>query len=174
MDFGTLGARAAAALRTTANSIEAHAYAGSSSWVVEFNALATDNPPISSKLRELFGSGPAIYMLQTVQVDCSALLRAFEAQRLANFRYARLNPHHSETCVYVGSSASVAGRLKEQLTRGPAGRYALHLNTWAGSLHGALRVTVMPCRELAPDLMGILEDHLWDELKPIFGRRGRR
>jgi hypothetical protein len=79
-------------------------------------------------------------------------------------------------CFYVGSSESMADRLRQHLGYGPARTYALHLIHWAKDLP-TMEVNFTCARyakDTSPEVMQVLEDTLWKNLKPMFGRVGAR
>jgi hypothetical protein len=88
--------------------------------------------------------------------------------------YARLNEKSSKY-FYVGSSSALGRRFREHLGYGARGTYALHLAYWGQKLE--LDLTLVAARygpNVSANLVGVLEDNLWDRLKPMFGRQGRR
>jgi hypothetical protein len=80
---------------------------------------------------------------------------------------ARLNARSS--VLYVGSSITgLRRRINDHMGRGPASRYALHLDHW---FLGKLKLTVRVYDEAAA-VIQIIEDDLSDRLKPAFGKPG--
>lgn len=79
-------------------------------------------------------------------------------------------------CLYVGSSRSVATRLKEHLGFGSSPKtYALQFAHWAQGLDLSLKFCCARYLDSVPaGVMQALEDALWLELAPMFGRRGSR
>ena len=75
-----------------------------------------------------------------------------------------------EKCLYVGSSQDIRKRLKEHLGIIDKTTYALHLSVWWKN------------REISVELyeaknekeMQLFEDLLWDEYKPLLGKKGRK
>ena len=87
--------------------------------------------------------------------------------------YPRLNAQ--ATCFYVGSSQSVAKRLKEHLGFGAGKTYALQLVHWARPLSLELDFVCAKYAENTPiEAIQALEDTLWETSKPMFGRQGRK
>ncbi len=87
--------------------------------------------------------------------------------------YPRLNTQGH--IFYVGSSQSVAKRFKEHLGYGSTSTYALQLVHWAKHLGLELDFVCAKYAEETPaNVMQALEDTLWLELKPMFGRMGRK
>ncbi|GHU69297.1 hypothetical protein FACS189450_01910 [Spirochaetia bacterium] len=78
-------------------------------------------------------------------------------------------------CLYVGSSINdVYTRLKQHLgiTESKA-TYALHLKHWWSD--AALQITVYQFKDGIEDYaLQFIEDSLWEENKPIFGRKGSK
>jgi hypothetical protein len=119
-----------------------------------------------------------IYFLDTV-ANAESLLRvsssfvAAKSEERDDRAYARAN--NCCQTLYVGSSSSLGRRFREHLGYGARGTYALHMSQWAPTLD--LQVRFVAARYPATvraELLGLLEDQLWDQLKPMFGRKGRR
>jgi hypothetical protein len=88
--------------------------------------------------------------------------------------FARLNEPPSQT-FYVGSSASLGRRFREHLGYGARGTYALHLAQWARTLNLEMQLSAASYPAAVDEnMIGVLEDELWERLKPMFGRKGRR
>lgn len=87
--------------------------------------------------------------------------------------YPRLNQNSST--LYVGSSQSMANRLREHLGYGARGTYALQLVHWARDADVELDfVCAKYPKDTSPEVLQTLEDTLWQELAPMFGRQGRK
>ena len=116
-----------------------------------------------------------IYCIEAQQgADAAACLRAFAARPDGDRKFARNNGIES-CCLYVGSSVHMAQRLKEHLGFGAAGTYALQLAYWAADLGCGFMLTCATYDDRTPPLaIQTMEDALWDELRPMFGRRGTR
>lgn len=120
-----------------------------------------------------------IYTLRiaTKNCDTATFSKAFAEARKAeknNRKYARCNNSNSK-CLYVGSSLNLSNRLKEHLGYGAAGTYALHLAYWANpfNLEIEFQCAKYPTG-FASDVYQILEDTLWKEMAPMFGRKGAK
>jgi hypothetical protein len=86
--------------------------------------------------------------------------------------YPHLNAQR--TCLYVGSSRSLATRLRDHLGFGPKGTYALQLLHWAPPLSLQLEFVCARYAEDTPtEVIAALEDTLWEARRPMFGRKGR-
>ena len=109
-------------------------------------------------------------------VDLARVERAFvkaKHRKVNRRRYPRLNAQAA--CIYVGSSQSVAKRLREHLGFGARGTYALQLVHWAVPLSLKLDFVCAKYPESIPTTtMQALEDTLWEIKRPMFGRQGRR
>jgi len=89
--------------------------------------------------------------------------------------YARLNKGYSSGCMYVGSSRTLPRRLGEHFGLGARGTYALQLQHWASDLDLNLQIECAKYPdELPPGVLQSLEDTLWSEERPMFGRRGAK
>lgn len=133
--------------------------------------LSTENWPYSKKQ-------PAIYVISANDIDCAKVLaNAFPDKKDRSFSGPRVNKDNKgEKTLYVGSSENVAKRLTEHIWRAKhRNTYALNLGLWCPNSEGYIHVHVQPIlncnsREVRQDL----EDALWQQLKPIFGKRGGR
>jgi hypothetical protein len=87
--------------------------------------------------------------------------------------YCRLNG--ARHCLYVGRSDQLHTRVWQHLGYGHEKTYALQLSHWAHPLHlhFELHCAQYP-RDTENDVLQAIEDQLWDEKKPMFGRRGPR
>ena len=118
----------------------------------------------------------AIYFL-LVQgpVDLSRCQQAFREGKEASDRYFSRDMDRLSPCLYVGASANLERRLKEHLGVGAQKTYALQLSHWAADLGLNLSMgCAVYSRGAQPDAMQTLEDALWNEMQPMFGRRGAR
>jgi hypothetical protein len=133
--------------------------------------LSPENWPYSKKQ-------PAIYVISANDADCAKdLANAFPDKKNRDFAGPRVNKDNKgEKTLYVGSSENVAKRLTEHLWCAKhKNTYALNLGLWCPNGEGSIHVHVQPIlkcnsREVRQDL----EDALWQQLKPIFGKRGGR
>jgi hypothetical protein len=116
------------------------------------------------------------FQIASKEVDLSALVSAYSEAKKAKKggrAYAKLNK--PSAWLYVGESQHIHQRLKEHLGFGAKGTYALHLAYWANSIGIQLN---FECAKYPSDTSRValqaLEDTLWEELKPMFGRQGVR
>ena len=82
-----------------------------------------------------------------------------------------------EKCLYVGSSQDIRKRLKEHLgimnNKGELiGKttYALHLSAWFINK----KISIELYEAYNKEEMQLFEDLLWDEFKPLLGKKGRK
>lgn len=124
------------------------------------------------------GSGPFLYVIHrlTSAPSDEVVFRAFKNAKDAKegkCNYARLNA--PSPCLYVGGSQKVDQRMKEHLGYASKVTYSLQLNAWARDLNLHLEVCCAQYpAHTSPEVLQALEDTLWHELKPMFGRRGPR
>lgn len=87
--------------------------------------------------------------------------------------YPRLN--HKSRFLYVGSSFNIYQRFKDHLGYGSKRTYSLQLAHWAFNLNLELDfIYAKYPQDTTHDVIQVIEDTLWDELRPMFGRRGQR
>jgi hypothetical protein len=119
----------------------------------------------------------AIYFIEVdTRTDLPGIRLAFNDSRTkdkGSRAYCRLNS--ARHCLYVGRSDVLHTRVWQHLGYGHEKTYALQLSHWAHSLHLhlELRCAQYPL-DTEDDVLQAIEDQLWDEKKPMFGRRGPR
>jgi len=150
-------------------------------WVFQVAELPVlgDRPTI---LAEVAGwadkSKLSVYYFDCVSpdVDLAAIVQTFadaKAHERNDRAYPRLNQQNQ--CLYVGSSQSVSKRLSEHLGYGAARTYALQLLHWARPLNLKLRFVCAKYGDKTDyEVVQALEDALWQNKKPMFGRQGRK
>lgn len=106
--------------------------------------------------------------------DLNKIKKDYSVAKKKNGRnYARLN--EPSAYFYVGSSKNIRQRLKDHLGYCSEKTYSLHLAYWARSLSLELEFVCAKYNEPAPrEIYQALEDTLWEWLKPMFGRQGKR
>lgn len=130
---------------------------------------------------QLFGALKAqnnqkcIYVIEAVKLDTDQCHKAFQRAKdiKKDYSFALVN----EPCkvFYVGSSNNLKSRLKNHLGLSSKQTYSLQLAQWIKPFKGALRFTVYYFHEeVEQSILEALEDALWQELKPMFGRQGGR
>lgn len=84
----------------------------------------------------------------------------------------------SKKCLYVGSSKKLLSRLAEHFTESHPKTYALHLSEWAKQIEQNITFQILEINKNdASDInnkMQKCEDILWDSLKPILGKLGKK
>lgn len=118
-----------------------------------------------------------IYVIKTTKCSLDDLQQAylnFNADSNVNLSRLNLVPDiHNNNVLYVGSSKSVVTRLNQHLGFGNAKTYALHLNKWTDNLKITIELYQYPS-DTPDQVIQAIEDHLWDKLSPLFGRKGSR
>jgi len=136
-------------------------------------------PEVINDLRQWSKKGCVYLYALTITsgvADSSDLIGAYTTARTSEKgtrAYARLNK--PSKCIYVGSSEKVHQRLKEHLGFGAKGTYSLHLACWTNPFD--LEIEFVCARYpvgTEQKALQALEDALWSELSPMFGRQGLR
>jgi hypothetical protein len=94
-----------------------------------------------------------------------------------DYQMARLNDwQEGRTCLYVGKAEKLTPRLLQHLGPHSKSTYAMHLSMWApAKLWSALiRIEYWPLTELqlSEASKQALEDYIWEESAPVFGKQG--
>lgn len=76
--------------------------------------------------------------------------------------------------MYVGRSYKPRERTRQHLSASETGTYALHLGVWAIELDVKVDFHLYQFADLEGRVVQVIEDGLWDALRPLFGRRGER
>ena len=154
-------------------------------WVFETGKLDPDSilPIAVAEVAQWSSVGQVvIYLLQVIHGgDVEAIREAFadakKHDRVERRAYPRMNEGSAagSRCLYVGSSADIGKRLREHLGYGARQTYALQLAHWARDLRLEVEFVCVKYEGTEDkEVLQALEDTLWDELQPLFGRRGRR
>lgn len=111
-----------------------------------------------------------------VPQDLANILRNaanIELQKIRKERaFPKCNDHRESRCLYVGHSHSVESRLRDHFGFGSASTSSLHLKHWEGHPHTTLTFTAYRLAAHDKLLAQLLEEYLWDELRPLLGKRG--
>jgi hypothetical protein len=179
--FDTLPIRAQAYLKKLTDSVVGVLPVETNTWRFFTNTLSehSEPPAILSEVSH-WAEKKNIYLyticLVTQQCNISELIAAFSKAKNTkkNDRaYPRLN--HISRCFYVGSSQDLPGRLKQHLGYGPKGTFALQLAHWANTFELELEFQCAKYQSgLAAEVYQILEDTLWEDMSPMFGRKGMK
>lgn len=88
--------------------------------------------------------------------------------------YARLNRGESR-CLYVGSSNGLIPRIRQHLGFGPKGTFAMQLCHWCEGANLDLTLNIYSFGNSIDDKsFQAFEDGVWDSLKPMLGRQGKK
>jgi hypothetical protein len=150
------------------------------SWPIDVSELPADGDGCSvlGEVRDWAGgSRLCLYYFDciTPEADLAAVEHAFTHAKTRAKKaraYPRLNSLSS--CLYVGSSQSLAKRLGDHLGYGASGTYALQLQYWARPLSLRVELVCAKYADATPySVVQTLEDALWESKAPMFGRQGR-
>jgi hypothetical protein len=139
-------------------------------------ALESDSSPLADDIKSWAARDQQFlyYFKLSESADLNAIKRAYaDAKASSDRAFARLL--EPSECFYVGSSQKIARRVEEHLGYGGKGTFAMQLAHWAPSLRIKLEfVCAKYPTSVSYGTVQALEDVLWDELKPMFGRKGRK
>lgn len=76
--------------------------------------------------------------------------------------------------LYVGRSYSPRERLKQHLRPSTSGTYAIHFVTWAAKIDLKVDFCLYKFSGVGDRAIQVLEDGIWDHLRPLLGRRGEK
>lgn len=111
------------------------------------------------------------------------VLKAFNLARTAqesidykgNKNLCRAHPLAGDSsAIYVGRSYSPRERLKQHLGSSSSGTYAIHFATWASLIDVKVEFYLYQFSGVGNRVIQVLEDGLWDRLRPMMGRRGEK
>lgn len=181
IDFSFLPEKTKFNLACLSSAVDGVAPLKTKSWEIYTGSLAEngDEPALIEDVRRWAGpSGLYLYTISRESCEPSndVVSRSFadaKASEKGKRAYARLNAPSS--CIYVGGSEKIHQRIKEHLGYGAKGTYSLQLAAWAvpHNLHLKL-CCAQYSAETSSEVLQALEDTLWAELKPMFGRQGAR
>ena len=83
------------------------------------------------------------------------------------------NVDKDSICLYVGSSHNIYKRLLEHLGFGAQKTFALHLKEWWDKRE-PIQIEIYEVFNNKNDNLQTIEDILWSQNKPLFGRQGKR
>lgn len=117
------------------------------------------------------------------RVPVEDLLAAFESARgfqdsdeyVGKKNLCKSNmPSGDPWALYVGRSYKPRDRLKQHLSDSNSGTFAIHFASWASQLDIAVDFHLYRFSGLGNRVVQVLEDGLWDNLKPLLGKRGEK
>lgn len=149
-------------------------------WDIDTAGLSPTMPQIPPLVNEISlhckGGRPALYAFEILspKLEMADFLKVYGSAKANGRRYFAQVNDLSRT-LYVGSSRSLARRIREHLGFGFPRTYAMHLVYWAPKLGLQLRLhaAFYPLGS-SPKALQALEDCLWENLKPMLGRQGQR
>lgn len=120
-----------------------------------------------------------IYMFQISpqnRIPTQRILDIFNVSKQTNERLCQINESHAGTStLYIGRTYTPRERLKKHLgvcnAKSP---YAIHLSTWANGINLQLEFCLYQFGNSNTYSTQVIEDGLWDTLKPLLGKRGER
>jgi hypothetical protein len=180
IDFNSLPKKARAKLNRLAALVAGVVPVETNTWTFAVDQLqpGAELPTIIHDVAQWAGRGN-IYLycirLVTDSVDLSQIKESFKKakEKKDGRAYPRLNSQ--SRCLYVGSSRGIRQRLKDHMGYGAIGTYGLHLAYWANHLPLELEFKCAKYQAgLDPQVYQALEDALWDEMAPMFGRKGAK
>jgi len=93
------------------------------------------------------------------------------------YKMTRLIGYQSgQTCLYVGKSDEFTSRMREHFGPICKATYAMHLSMWAPDClhHVPVKIEYWPLAslKLSEPAIQVLEDTMWEESSPVFGKQG--
>lgn len=134
--------------------------------------------PLLDKIKVSCGGKLCLYVFRLSEALADRVALDHVQDRFASARddaaglaFAQLNLVDPSPVLYVGCSLSLRGRVREHLGFGSGRTYALRLNKWFTECSLELVVAAFD-RNASRDAVLYLEETLWHDLKPMFGRPG--
>ena len=153
------------------------------SWTMTAEQLrACDHNGMQRMLDEVgstYEKRPVLYYVALNNASLAKKCRDAFAARPNGRAYPQDNQHDSRFA-YVGKSLNIRSRLKEHLGLSHVKTYGLQLLHWTSpnDLAFTFNIAEMTFAELnqstAVKCLQIFEDTMWDDLRPMFGKRGAR
>jgi len=180
-DFSSLPTKAKERLARISNAVSGVLPTETKTWRIQTQVLVEggNEPDIINDVRKWAAKDSVFlytFTLTSIVPDLSLLTTAFASAKAAekgNRAYARLNP--PSKCMYVGSSEKIHQRIKEHFGYGAKGTYSLQLAYWAQPFNLEIEVECAKYpAATTSEVLQSLEDTLWAELLPMFGRQGAR
>ncbi|CAM4275901.1 hypothetical protein [Flavobacterium terrigena] len=131
-------------------------------------------------------TSPIIYTIEMLDIEIkNNLIKKFidfsPINKTKNFEKVRHSKHNDNVLdskfLYVGSSITdFSSRLKNHLGLKGHTTYALHLSKWDENMTYNIKIKMYEIKhindsEINRNLVEIIEQQIWDTLKPVFGKR---
>jgi hypothetical protein len=134
--------------------------------------------PLLAEIKERCGARPCLYVFRLSEAEAERLSLDHVQDRFASAKdsgvglaFCKLNLVDPSPVLYVGSSLSLSARTRQHLGFGPDDTYALRLARWLSECSLDLVVAAFD-HSASRDAVLYLEETLWHDLKPMFGRPG--
>lgn len=121
-----------------------------------------------------------IYMIKVIgkginNSKCYDFLSNKKTEQNDTKDYPRLNPNNKGTqYLYVGRSHKLRNRIRQHLGDGYKGTYAMHMKRWLNDPNIKIELLYYKFQDIENSFIQALEDAMWDQLKPCFGRKGAK
>jgi hypothetical protein len=148
---------------------------------ITFTSTDLAEPAALEKLHSRFPNEQrGKFYLYTVSIEggTPALLdrvrKAFrDASETTRWNMSRDNHTHPTSAIlYVGTSRSMFAKFRYHLGTGKGrSTYSLFLSAWAAQLQARFVVNYYEFSEVVTEDVELIESMVWDELKPMFGKR---
>jgi hypothetical protein len=125
----------------------------------------------------VFSLSPSNLITSTAILSAFNVARAFQesADYTGKKNLCRPHPLSPESkALYVGRSYAPRERFKGHLRSSTSGTYAIHFAAWASVIDLQVEFRLYRFAEVGDRVIQVLEDGLWDHLKPMLGRRGEK
>ena len=118
----------------------------------------------------------AVSAAEQRELDAQAAKESKEEYKPPYKMARRIGYQPGQTCLYVGKSDEFTSRMREHFGSICKSTYAMHLSMWApDSLHHApVKIEYWPpaSLNLSEPAIQALEDTMWEESSPVFGKQG--
>lgn len=129
---------------------------------------------------------PVLYTIELVdeskKKELIAIFNEFSSNNKSRIKGERIyhsqdnTSNNTSNYLYVGCSMEdYLGRLKNHLgVRNSLGTYSLHLSKWDNNLDYKIEIKtykIISSSKLERNLIEMIEQQIWDELQPVFGKR---
>ena len=116
-----------------------------------------------------------IRLCRSTQTLVTTLWDQLDAARTLADDYCRVNRENTNPgALYVGRSKKLKSRLTQHLGTEQRGVYSMHMQRWATGNVSEISISYMKFENQEDLLVQAVEDGIWAELKPAFGRKGER